>query len=181
MPVLSKIQKDLQWLDMNIERIKLPVNDEWYLCAVNKEPDEASKQMGGAFTIAQMDYFRAVVDKIGSQPPEGDELIAEVNSIILKNVEPAPATGAAAGAAGGSGGAAGEPGTQAAAAARAPKPKMLVSEREDTLRKLTNHGWLFMARDGYYTLGPRTLTELKELVMSTLPAEAAERLSNNYM
>ncbi|PNW85337.1 hypothetical protein CHLRE_03g181650v5 [Chlamydomonas reinhardtii] len=173
MQVLSKIQNDIQWLEMNIERIKLPMNNEWYLCLVNKDADEAAKQMGSCFTIDQLAYFRAVVEKIGTHPPSGDALIADVNSMVLKNVVPMPASAAAAGSAG-------EPATQPAAA-HAQKSKLSVVEREETLHKLASQGWLFMAREGYYTLGPRTLLEMKSLVLSTLSDEAARRLENDYM
>lgn len=85
------------------------------------------------------------VEKIGTHPPSGDALIADVNSMVLKNVVPMPASAAAAGSAG-------EPATQPAAA-HAQKSKLSVVEREETLHKLASQGWLFMAREGYYTLG----------------------------
>ncbi|KAG2448357.1 hypothetical protein HYH02_006939 [Chlamydomonas schloesseri] len=186
MAVLSKMQRDLQWLELTIERIKLPVNDEWYLCTVNKEPDQASMEMGSDFSIQERAYFDAVIDKIGSQPPEGGALIASVGGMTLKNVLPKPAATTAAAA----GGAGGEPASQAAGGAQAAagasgqstkaKPMSLL-EREEALNKLARQGWLYMPKDGHYTLGPRTLLELKDRVMSTLPAEAAERLSSDYM
>ncbi|GIL42896.1 hypothetical protein Vafri_732 [Volvox africanus] len=62
LPVITKLQHDIHFLGVSIERVKFPWNDQWYVCLVDKEKDEASKQMGAKYSPDQVQYLRSVVN-----------------------------------------------------------------------------------------------------------------------
>ncbi|KAG2499944.1 hypothetical protein HYH03_002231 [Edaphochlamys debaryana] len=166
---LSKIGEDTGFLDLAIERIKLPATNKWYLCVVNKLKDSASMTMGSHYTPDQLSFYRAVVEAISSAAPDGGCVLAEVSSVELVNLDVgARATQAAGGDT--------QAGTQAA------KPKRLsMAEKQTLLGRLAAEGWLHATPGGTYTLGPRTLSELKDFVLGTVSAEVAQQLQTDYM
>ncbi|GLC44433.1 Non-structural maintenance of chromosomes element 1 [Pleodorina starrii] len=166
--VLAKLQKDTHFLGLAIERIKFPWNDEWYVCVVDKEKDEAAKQMGAKYNPDEVQYFRSVVEALcEAQPQEEGGLLAAVSQIALKTLDVQRQGQQASQAAG----------SQAAAKAR----KLSQMDKEAALKAFAQDGWLHQPQQGYYTLGPRALGELKDWILSLVPAEIAEKLQTDYM
>ncbi|GFR40996.1 hypothetical protein Agub_g1661 [Astrephomene gubernaculifera] len=171
--VLRKVQADVKFLDIGIERVKLPANKSWYLCAINKDADESSKLMGSKYNAEQIQYFKAVLEAIGKAAPPEEGLIAQVGRIALVNVDPLREPAGA--------GAAGEGGSQAAGAAARGGRKLSMVDKGELLKGFVQDGWLHEPRQGYYTMGPRTLSELKDYALSVLHPEVAEELQRDYM
>ncbi|EFJ52127.1 hypothetical protein VOLCADRAFT_86963 [Volvox carteri f. nagariensis] len=165
MPVLSKLQRDTEFLGLSIERIKFPWNNTWYVCLVGKEKDDASKQLGSKYTADQVQYYRSVVEALCEAEPAENRLLASVSQIRLKNVDVQRQSGATQGA------------SQSAAKAR----KLSQLDKESVLKAFAHDGWLYEPERGYYTLGPRALGELKDWLLSLLPHEVVEKLQADYM
>ncbi|GIL73080.1 hypothetical protein Vretimale_4697 [Volvox reticuliferus] len=163
MPVITQLQRDINFMGVSIERIKFPWNDEWYVCLVDKEKDEASKQMGSKYSPDQVQYLRSVIEALCEADPEEDRLLANLSQIALKNVDvhrPDAATG-----------------SQAAPKSR----KLSQTEKENVLKAFAQDGWLYQPQLGYYTLGPRALGELKDWVLSLVHSDIAAKLQSDYM
>lgn len=174
--LLQQLNQQVSFLEMQFERIRLPADDQWYVCATNKcAKDSAVKAMGSRFSAEQRDFFRAVVEAIGAESPaEDSQVLAAVSQITLINLDvKRPPLAAAAGDGAGP--------SQAVAAAPGPKKALGKGEREAALQALAADGWLVAPRAGYYTLGPRTLAELKDLVEASVPEETAVKLREKYL
>ncbi|KXZ41470.1 hypothetical protein GPECTOR_449g346 [Gonium pectorale] len=164
--ILTALQQEVRFLDLGIERIRLPADGGWYVCLVDKERDEVSKQHGAKYSPEGVMFIRAVVEAIASAQPPAGKLLAELSMIQLVNLDVKRPTAAAA-----------EGGTQAARSVR----KIPLKDKSILLEEFTRDGWLHESRTGYYTLGPRTLGELKDLVLSLVSDEVADKLRNDYM
>ncbi|GIL42894.1 hypothetical protein Vafri_732 [Volvox africanus] len=163
LPVITKLQHDIHFLGVSIERVKFPWNDQWYVCLVDKEKDEASKQMGAKYSPDQVQYLRSVIEALCEAEPEENRLLASVSQIALKNLDVHRPDGTQ--------------GSQAAPKLR----KLSQTEKENVLKIFAQDGWLYQPQLGYYTLGPRALSELKDWVLSLLHTDIAAKLQSDYM
>jgi len=167
----GEIASQLGYLDLDLRRVKYQDDDELYLGIVNKVASDSAK-LATTMTPEQIALFRVVLDEILREDATCDAKNGGVDVISALNATQIW-TGATQGATqGGEGGA-----TQLTQAQTESVAKMSKTEKEATLKRLCEEGWLRRGDDeaGKLTIGVRSFLELKEFLLESAPEATQER------
>ena len=168
----GQISTALDYVDLDIRRIKFQDDGKLYMGVVNKEGGETAK-LATRLTPEQIALFRLVLDDIlkdDDSAENGINVMDALNSTQLMQTQAAAASTQGEGGSTQGGGVLTQAQTQSV-------NKMTKVEKEATLKELCNDGWL--ARDteggGRLKLGVRSFLELREFLLDQAPDGARGR------
>lgn len=174
---VGEINRQLEFAQFELRRVKYLGDGEHYLGFVNKEADEASKRSvryrgakDGKPDTRVTAFFRALLERMATSATAEGGLgyLASREALNLRVDAPAGRAG-------------GEEDPEAAALRQQAEEigKLSLRERETALAQLSADGWLahMRGKPGCYTLGPRSFLELGRYILALdLPPETAQAL-----
>ncbi|KAK9788156.1 hypothetical protein WJX73_001660 [Symbiochloris irregularis] len=151
MGLLEAAKGALAGLQLAVRRVKFSVDGEWYVGVVNQAADEIAKKHGSSFSIAELQYLRALLTTIALLPdaPDGEGFIRETEALNVRAVQSAPSS------------------QPSASQAAAPVPALSLGQKETVLKKFKDEMWLVEPQDdeGLVGIGVRSFLELHELLL----------------
>lgn len=148
--MVAACNASLGFLQLSIRRLKFSIDKEWYVGVVNQVGDEVSKKHGTRYSIAEVQYLRALIVSIALLPDaeDGEGFIRTTEALHVQPLQ-----------------------TQAAESQSASQAKELslgLTAKEAALDKFKEDMWLINpdGDDGLIGIGVRAFLELHELLLS---------------
>lgn len=156
---LADCNANLAMLEFQIRRILFPATNTWYVALVNLSADEPSKMLTHKYSIAEVAYFRSLVEAIAMSEDSGVDGVPHIKATEALNLDVDLPTGTEAAGM-----------TQASQASQASQARRQLSmeAKQKALLQLTEAAWMARSptRKGYGIIGPRTFMALGTWLMS---------------
>jgi hypothetical protein len=152
---LADCNANLAILEFSIRRVLFPATNTWFVALVNDTADESSKMLTAKYSIAEVAYFRSLVETLAASEECDIDGVPHIKATDALNLDVDLPTGTEAVGM-----------TQASQASQA-RRQLSMDAKQSALGRLTEDGWMARSttRKGFGIIGPRTFMALGSWLM----------------